>query len=167
MVMKWDIMRVPCLAASESLTSCWCGTRCDETAWRTSNVRLLTCCSVMGQYMMKPPDRRKDIQCHSLPVSHEMRHDETDCLEKECYSHAVACVRNDETYKKCSVTHKLWIMGQDLMRLCLQKINGIIHILGVIKWKFSAKSKFKLLTLYLIWVWNSGLKIMHNVVLTS
>lgn len=58
------------------------------------------------------------------------------CLEKKCYSHADGFgMRHDETENRCIITHKLvWFMGQDPMRLLLQKICGVTtHILVVIK----------------------------------
>src|SRR6266576_2249447 len=58
----------------------------------------------------------QNVQCHSLAVGHRKRCDET------------------AFHKMCNVTHKLLVIGKDVMRLPSKMIFNVAHILSVI-WK--------------------------------
>ena len=65
------------------------------------------------------------MQCHSLPVGHKIKCDETyfhKCVNSLAVCHMKRC---DETASQttCNVTHFLLVVGNDVMRLLLQTVQ--------------------------------------------
>ena len=79
---------------------------------------------VMGWNAMRLHDKEKQMQCHSLPVGHGMKCNETAWQRKTDAVSLTGCWSCNEMQwdcmvkkNKCSVTHWLLVMGWNAMRL--------------------------------------------------
>ena len=137
LVIGKDLMRLPFTKCVMSFTRCH-GKRCDETAFhKMYNVthslsvigkdvmNLCSSCAMFLTYCWSYKNVMrlsfKNVQSHSLAVGHRKRCDETAFHNAQCHllpaiGHRKRCAET-AFHKMCNVTHKLLVMGKDVMRL--------------------------------------------------
>ena len=95
--MSGGFLRIQVRKFVMSLTCCWSKERCDDIAFHKICKDPTHFLLVIGKDMMKLPSTK--YECHSHPVDHRKRCNET------------------ASHKICNATHKLMVIGKDVIRL--------------------------------------------------